>query len=56
MAWDAPRRAVAFDFPGSGHSYRTGDRPDPGQHEAELMAVLHIRSAGQEVPNAATAR
>lgn len=38
----APRRAVAFDFLGYGHSDRTDDRPDPGQHEAELMAVLDV--------------
>jgi haloalkane dehalogenase len=36
----APRRAVAFDFLGYGHSDRTEGRPDPGQHEAELAAVL----------------
>ena len=36
----APRRAVAFDFLGYGHSDRPEGRPDPGQHEAELAAVL----------------
>jgi haloalkane dehalogenase len=35
----APRRAVAFDFLGYGHSARPA-RPNPGQHEAELTAVL----------------
>lgn len=35
----APRRAVAFDFLGYGHSSRPS-RPDPGQHEAEVTAVL----------------
>jgi haloalkane dehalogenase len=35
----APRRAVAFDFLGYGHSARPA-RPDPTQHEAELTAVL----------------
>jgi pimeloyl-ACP methyl ester carboxylesterase len=39
----APRRAVAFDFLGYGHSGRP-ERPDPGQHEADLIAVLdHLR-------------
>src|SRR5499433_2801882 len=32
----APRRAACFDFLGYGHSDRPEDRPDPGQHEAEL--------------------
>lgn len=36
----APRRAVAFDFLGYGHSDRPEGRPDPRQHEAELAAVL----------------
>jgi haloalkane dehalogenase len=35
----APRRAVAFDFLGYGHSDRV-ECPDPRQHEAELGAVL----------------
>ncbi len=35
----APRRAVAFDFLGYGHSARP-QHPDPGQHETELTAVL----------------
>jgi len=35
----APRRAVAFDFLGYGHSARP-EYPDPAQHEAELTAVL----------------
>jgi pimeloyl-ACP methyl ester carboxylesterase len=35
----APRRAVAFDFLGHGHSARPA-RPNPAQHETELTAVL----------------
>lgn len=35
----APRRAVAFDFLGYGHSARL-QRPDPARHESELTAVL----------------
>lgn len=35
----APRRAIAFDFLGYGHSGRAAG-PDSGQHEAELPAVL----------------
>jgi haloalkane dehalogenase len=42
----APRRAVAFDFLGYGHSGRAEGRPDPGRHEAELAAVLdHLGTA-----------
>jgi pimeloyl-ACP methyl ester carboxylesterase len=44
----APRRAVAFDFLGYGHSARPG-RPDPSQHEAELTAVLDTLSIEQAV-------
>jgi len=36
----APHRAVAFDFLGYGHSDRADGHFDPGQHEAELEAVL----------------
>lgn len=35
----APRRAIAFDFLGYGHSARP-EHPDAVQHEAELTAVL----------------
>jgi haloalkane dehalogenase len=35
----APRRAVAFDFFGYGHSGRAAG-PDSGQHDTELPAVL----------------
>jgi haloalkane dehalogenase len=35
----APRRAVAFDFLGYGHSDRVSG-PDSGQHDTELPAVL----------------
>jgi pimeloyl-ACP methyl ester carboxylesterase len=35
----APRRAVAFDFLGYGHSGRAAG-PDSGQHDTELPAVL----------------
>jgi pimeloyl-ACP methyl ester carboxylesterase len=44
----APRRAVAFDFLGYGHSSRPS-RPDPGQHEAELTAVLDALDIGPAV-------
>ena len=42
----APHRAAAFDFLGYGHSDRPHDRPDPGQHEAELTAVLDHLATG----------
>jgi len=41
MPYLAPHRAIAFDFLGYGHSDRAHGRPDPGQHEAELAALLH---------------
>ena len=44
----APRRAVAFDFLGHGHSARP-DPPDPAQHEAELSAVLDHLEIGKAV-------
>jgi pimeloyl-ACP methyl ester carboxylesterase len=44
----APRRAVAFDFLGCGHSARP-QHPDPGQHEAELTAVLDTLGIKQAV-------
>jgi haloalkane dehalogenase len=44
----APRRAVAFDFLGHGHSGRPG-HPDPAQHEAELTAVLDHLKIGTAV-------
>ena len=45
----APRRAACFDFLGYGHSDRPEDRPDPGQHEAELAAVLDHLGTGPVV-------
>ena len=45
----APHRAVAFDFLGYGHSDRAEGRPDPGQHEAELAAVLDHLGTGQAI-------
>ena len=45
----APHRAVAFDFLGYGHSDRAEGRPDPGQHEAELTAVLDQLGIGQAI-------
>jgi haloalkane dehalogenase len=44
----APRRAVAFDFLGYGHSDRPA-RPSPGQHETELTAVLDALGIEQAV-------
>ncbi|HYZ57022.1 MAG TPA: alpha/beta hydrolase [Streptosporangiaceae bacterium] len=44
----APRRAVAFDFLGYGHSGRPVP-PDPAQHEAELTAVLDHLKIGKAV-------
>jgi len=45
----APHRAAAFDFLGYGHSDRSEDRTDPGQHEAELAAVLDRLGTGPVV-------
>jgi haloalkane dehalogenase len=45
----APHRAAAFDFLGYGHSDRAEGRPDPGQHEAELAAVLDHLGTGQAI-------
>jgi haloalkane dehalogenase len=45
----APHRVVAFDFLGYGHSDRADGNPDPGQHEAELDAVLDFLSIGQAI-------
>ena len=44
----APRRALAFDFLGYGHSSRPS-LPDPGQHEAQLTAVLDALDIRQAV-------
>lgn len=44
----APRRAVAFDFLGYGHSDRA-DGPDSGQHDTELPAVLDALGIGRAV-------
>ena len=46
MPYLVPHRAVAFDFLGYGHSDRAHGRPDPGQHEAELAAVLDDLGTG----------
>jgi haloalkane dehalogenase len=45
----APQRAVAFDFLGYGRSERAHGRPDPEQHEAELVAVLAQLGIGRAV-------
>jgi pimeloyl-ACP methyl ester carboxylesterase len=45
----APHRAAAFDFLGYGHSDRAEGRPDPGQHEAQLAAVLDHLGTGPAI-------
>jgi haloalkane dehalogenase len=44
----APRRAVAFDLLGYGHSGRVAG-PNPGQHDTELPAVLEALAIDQAV-------